>query len=97
MVSSKALGSVVDYCSQLKKLSKIFSLMEPDVWDRAAVERRNRDCKTDVPQPLSSCQELIESEKPAREHVASAYRGIDGEMQTWQPYAVVPLHGVLVL
>ena len=29
-------------------------------------------------------QELIE---PVREHVTSTYRSIDGEMQTWRPYA----------
>ena len=32
-------------------------------------------------------QELIEPAKPAREHVTSAYRSINGEIQTWRPYA----------
>ena len=32
-------------------------------------------------------QELIESTKPAREHITSTYRCINGEIQTWRPYA----------
>ena len=38
--------------------------------------------------------DLIE---PVREHVTSACRSIDGEMQTWRPYAIVvlPVYGVL--
>ena len=44
-------------CDHLKMLSKSFSIMEDDIWTRCpsttnAVERRNKDCKSDVPQSL---------------------------------------------
>ena len=38
-----------------------------------------------------SSQELIEPAKPAREHVTSAYLSIDGEIQTWRPYAEISI------
>lgn len=44
-------------CEHLKMLSKVFSLMDTDVWSRCptttnAVERKNKDCKADNPQNL---------------------------------------------
>ena len=44
-------------CDHLKMLSKSFSNMEDEVWKQCpsttnAVERRNKDCKCDVPQSL---------------------------------------------
>ena len=44
-------------CDHLKMLSKSFSNMDDDIWEQCpsstnAVERRNRDCKSDTPQCL---------------------------------------------
>ena len=44
-------------CDHLKMLSKSFSMMEDSIWERCpsstnAVERTNRDCKSDTPQRL---------------------------------------------
>ena len=44
-------------CNHLKMLSKSFSIMEDKIWKQCptttnAVERRNKDCKSDVPQSL---------------------------------------------
>ena len=44
-------------CDHLKMLSKSFSMMEDSIWERCpsstnAVERTNKDCKSDTPQCL---------------------------------------------
>jgi len=44
-------------CNHLKMLSKSFSIMEDKIWKQCpttthAVEKRHKDCKSDVPQSL---------------------------------------------
>ena len=51
-------------CDHLKMVCKSFSTMEESVWERCpsstnAVERRNRDCKSDTTMPEVSSDENV--------------------------------------
>ena len=74
----------------LKMLSKVFTSMDQDIWDKCpsttnAVERKNKDCKSDSPQCLKlSMLKVYKVDKvaclrhiAAEDHVSLSYRSRD--------------------